>query len=281
MRGPLLTAAAAQRLQSARDAGAAAAELSLDLARTTSRVELADDEWLWQGRRYPYPGRCRERTVYHWDGSGWAPVARYGRSLVKLVPTEWGPPTFEIDGVKMLPTARVSPYDDACSKVALVAPSRRRILDCCAGLGYFAACCLDAGAAQVHSFERSADVLWMRTLNPWSPEPEPRLVLEENDVCARIRELPDASFDAALHDPPRFSLAGELYSAEFYRELARVLRSGAPLFHYTGTPNRLSRGRDLPGEVTRRLCEAGFDAAPSGDGVLAYRRTRPGRRRPV
>jgi predicted methyltransferase len=51
-----------------------------------------------------------------------------------------------------------------------------------------------------------------------------------------------------------------------------VLRRGGKLFHYTGTPNRLTSGRDVPLEVTRRLARVGFDAAPQGDGVLAARR---------
>jgi predicted methyltransferase len=35
------------------------------------------------------------------------------------------------------------------------------------------------------------------------------------------------AFDAALHDPPRFGIAGELYSQVFYDQLARVLREAA------------------------------------------------------
>jgi predicted methyltransferase len=74
-----------------------------------------------------------------------------------------------------------------------------------------------------------------------------------------------------LHDPPRFGIAGELYSLAFYRQLARVLRRGCRLFHYTGSPIRLTSGRDVPREVTRRLQEAGFKAQLALDGVLAIR----------
>ena len=77
------------------------------------------------------------------------------------------------------------------------------------------------------------------------------------------------SVDAILHDPPRFGLAGELYSQAFYGHLARVLRRKGMLFHYTGAPNRASRGRDMAGEVAKRLRTAGFAARSSGDGVLA------------
>ena len=77
-------------------------------------------------------------------------------------------------------------------------------------------------------------------------------------------------FDAILHDPPRFGIAGELYSRTFYeQQLARVLRPGGTLFHYTGAPNKLTSGRDVPGEVLRRLQQSGFAAQRALDGVLA------------
>jgi predicted methyltransferase len=75
--------------------------------------------------------------------------------------------------------------------------------------------------------------------------------------------------DAVLHDPPRFGIAGELYSQAFYDQLARVLRRKGRLFHYTGAPNRLTTGRDVPAEVARRLQRAGFTTEPRLDGVLA------------
>ncbi len=68
------------------------------------------DGWTWQGRRFPYLSNCKDRTIYHWADAACEPVARYSTALYKLVPTDWGPPTFEIDGIKMLPTAHVSPY---------------------------------------------------------------------------------------------------------------------------------------------------------------------------
>ncbi len=274
---PLLTLETAAGLLQARAAGAGECELSLDLGRSLSTVAITPQAWRWQGREFPYPARLRDRTIYHPDGDGWEPVSRYAGSLIKLVPTPWGPPTFEIDGIKMLPTAKESPLEDARRKVALVQPRGRTVLDTCGGLGYFAACCLEAGAARIVSFEKNESVLWLRTLNPWSPDPGApesggRLQLNHGDVAQAITGLPDAAFDAVLHDPPRFGIAGELYAQAFYDQLARVLRRGGHLFHYTGSPNRLTSGRDVPREVARRLEKAGFRAAPELDGVFATRR---------
>ena len=272
--GPLLTHDVGAALLAARAAGAPSVEASFDLGRTRSTATLAATGWRWGGAEYPWPQELRERTVYYWDGESYAPLQQYGRALIKLVPTVWGAPTFEIDGIKMLPTAQESPLADARRKVALVQPRGKQVLDTCGGLGYFAACCLADGAAGVLSYEKNPDVLWLRRHNPWSPDPDDaaaggRLQLVHADVVEAIATLPDASFDAVLHDPPRFGIAGELYSQAFYDQLARVLRPGGALFHYTGTPNRKTSGRDVPGEVLKRLEKAGLRAERALDGVFA------------
>jgi uncharacterized protein len=275
--GPLLTRDASVAMLAARDGGHRRWCGSLDLGRTTDEVDLEAECWHWRGIAYPYSAKLKDRTIYHWDGDAFESVSRYSGSLIKLVPTTWGAPTFEIDGIKMLPTSKESPIDDAQRKVALVDPRGKAVLDTCGGLGYFAGCCLEADVAHVRSFEKNADVLWLRTLNPWSPDPDAastvgRLDLSHGDVSEAIFDIPDASFDALLHDPPRFGIAGELYSQAFYQQLARVLKRGGRLFHYTGSPNRLTSGRDVPREVAKRLEAAGFKAQLALDGVLATRR---------
>jgi len=98
------------------------------------------------------------------------------------------------------------------------------------------------------------------------------LSLAHADIAKEIAALPGASFDAILHDPPRFGTAGELYSQAFYDQLARVLKRNGKLFHYTGTPNKLTSGRDVPNEVMKRLRNAGFVAKVNGDGLLAVKK---------
>jgi predicted methyltransferase len=269
--GVLVTLSLHERLLAARRRAPTSIEASIDLGRSTTEVGIGTETWSCGGHSFPYLERCRDRTVYWWTGATFEPVARYATALVKLVPTRWGPPTFEIDGIKMLPTATVSPLEDARRKVEAVRPHGATVLDTCAGLGYFAACCLEQGAKRVLSFEKNPDVLWLRSVNPWSPQAGGSLEVVQGDVTKHIESLPDRSVDAVLHDPPRFGTAGELYSAEFYAQLLRVLRPGGRLFHYTGTPNRLTSGRDVPREVARRLADSGFRTELWGDGVLARR----------
>lgn len=281
--GPLLTLKVHEALLAARSAGATTVSCSLDLDRSTTEVELRADGWIWDGRQFPFLASCKDRTIYYWRAAdadrdaGFEPVARFTSSLIKLVPTPWGPPTFEIDGIKMLPTASVSPYADAERKVGLIAPRGKLILDTCGGLGYFAAWCLHGGALRVLSWEKNPDVIWLRSLNPWSPDyagqagAASALTLSNGDIVEHIATLPAESVDAVLHDPPRFGIAGELYSQAFYDQLARVLRHKGRLFHYTGTPNKLTSRRDVPNEVATRLRRAGFSTEMNGDGVVAVK----------
>jgi uncharacterized protein len=270
--GPLLTLQTVDTLQAAAREGSASVLVSLDLQRTQVPVVAHTDHFIVGPVRYPYPARCRDRTVYYYVDGAFEAVARFSGSLIKLVPTDWGPPTFEIDGIKMLPTSRVSPYEDATRKVGLVAARGKTVLDTCGGLGYFAANCIAAGATRILSYEKNADVIWLRSLNPWSPVPQGALQLTHGDVTAHIGTMPDQSVDAILHDPPRFGIAGELYAQSLYDNFARVIRHRGRLFHYTGTPNSLTSGRDVPNEVATRLRKAGFQTRLEGDGVLATRR---------
>ena len=279
--GPLLLRPSAEALLAARDVGASVWSGSLDLRMSKDNASLEPDAWHWRGHRYPYPHKLKDRTIYYWDGDVFAPASRYAGSLIKLVPTDWGAPTFEIDGIKMLLTAKISPMEDARRKVALIEPRGKVVLDTCGGLGYFAACCLESGVERVDSFEKNADVLWLRTLNPWSPDPDEhdpdapandgRLKLSHADVSQAIGQIVSDSVDALLHDPPRFGIAGELYSQVFYDQLARVIRRNGRMFHYTGSPNKLTSGRDVPREVAKRLGKAGFRTQLALDGVLATR----------
>jgi len=245
----------------------------MDLGRSQQAVQLHDESWEVDGTKYPYLQKCKDNTVYYWDGTEFSVVARYSNSLIKLISTNWGPPTFQIDGVKMLPTAKLSPFEDAKNKVELIQPRGKVVLDTCGGLGYFASWCLEFGAKQIRSFELNPDVLWLRKHNPWSPQEgdDERLQITQGDVGEEITTLAAHSVDAILHDPPRFALCGELYSQEFYNHLGRVLRKRGLLFHYTGAPNKLTSGRNFPKEVTKRLQKSGFKVRQRGDGFLCHK----------
>ena len=106
----------------------------------------------------------------------------------------------------------------------------------------------------------------IRRLSPWSAElRSERLTTVVGDVAGALLELASNSIDAIIHDPPRISVAGELYSADFYRGLSRVLAPGGRLYHYTGQPFHRWRRRDIVPGIGRRLRDAGFQATWSED----------------
>ena len=88
-----------ETLRAAMARGESTAMVSLDLGRSQTALPLTADGFVWQGAALPLPARVKERTVYYYDGTEFAPVARFGPPLVKLVATEWDAPTFEIDGI--------------------------------------------------------------------------------------------------------------------------------------------------------------------------------------
>lgn len=185
----------------------------------------------------------------------------FKRHFYKLVGLPNGETTLEIDGIRMHQTTRKTPLKDARDRAALLRVAKGAVvLDVCTGLGYSAIACAKAGAGRVCTIEKDASVLEIAKQNPFSKElfSNPKIEIINKDAVEALRGFPDGFFDCILHDPPRLSHAGELYSLEFYKGLYRVLKKGGRLFHYTGTPGA-ARGKNIPKGVKLRLGEAGFE----------------------
>jgi uncharacterized protein len=197
-----------------------------------------------------------------------------GEGYYKLVPTDQAP-LLEISGVKMHISKGINPFESAGQMAAQVVRKGARVLDTCSGLGYAASAALNLGAREVISVEKSATVMELRKKNPWSQRIfGPNIQLIHADIDEYIRELAAESFDSVIHDPPRFSLAGELYGERFYREIYRVLKRRGTLFHYTGNPQLLKRGSSFMDNAAKRLKAAGFTKVTKVTnlmGVTAYK----------
>jgi hypothetical protein len=185
-------------------------------------------------------------------------------------------PTLEINGIQMHRTVGIDPWRDTIAKVSALGPLKnRKVLDICTGLGYTAIAEMLQGAEKVITIEKDVNVLFMASLNPWSRSLEnEKIEIVVGDALQVIKELESESFDAVLHDPPRFSIAGELYSLEFYREIFGVLKKGGKLFHYTGEPGRHTNVDILKG-IKRRLEEAGFEEIVWIDRAKGFRARKP------
>lgn len=282
IRLPLLSPAEARRLLAAREAGNGTATVSLDLGLSASEVELSSEGVaLPNGTRTPWEDIAEiaeesERCyALQEDGTVW-PVGVFSeetgwyRSLIRLE----GTPTTLVGGFTMHRIKGADPLDDTREKIAAIRPVTGRVLDTATGLGYTAIQAAET-ANYVVTVELDPAAIEIARFNPWS-----HALFERDNICIivadiaeLIEELPDASFDRVIHDPPTMSLAGELYSEAFYRQLHRVLARRGRLFHYIGDPESRSGRRTTEG-VIRRLQAAGFERirrAPQAFGVVAYK----------
>lgn len=187
----------------------------------------------------------------------------------KLVATA-GAPALEISGIRMHRTKGMTPDEDAAQKVAALGRLHGIVLDTCAGLGYTATAALAAGARRVVAIEADENVIELAKINPRSAalfSGHVELIYgDANDVIA---SFDSEHFDFVVHDPPRFSRAGELYGSEFYVQLHRVLKKGGRLYHYVGAPGAKYRGKALLKGVAQRLQNAGFAVRLLEDAAIA------------
>lgn len=240
--------------------------LNLDLRKTSRTWEIER-----RGEKFIFPdGTAVELEIikriaedadslYFVSSGGVYKAAIAGESgFYKLVPTI--PPTIEINGIRMHRTKEVNPLQDTRNKVNTVNPKEgETVLDTCMGLGYTAIEASKRGA-YVITIEKDPNVIELARINPWSRGlfTGGKIQVIQGDAFEVVKKFKDESFDVVIHDPPRFSLAGHLYSEEFYRELFRVLRPGGRLFHYVGNPGKKYRKKDLQKGVMERLRRVGF-----------------------
>ena len=264
----------------AHDAGESTATTSPDLGRTETQaildaegVHYPDSELL----RWEDAARIAKNTSVCFTLSGdeigeirvFSQTTNWVRSLY---PTQ-SAPTMLVSGVPMHRIKDTDPWRDTLAKTKTIAPLTRRVLDTATGLGY-TAIVASATASEVVTIELDPAGLEIARQNPWSRELFARANIQQmiGDAGDILPTLADASFARILHDPPQLSLAGHLYSLEFYRELRRVLARGGRLFHYIGDPNSPFGSRTTSG-VMRRLHDAGFRRVvrrPEAFGVVAY-----------
>ncbi len=218
--------------------------------------------------------KLRRDYVYALVGGKLLPVSFFrGRYFYKLYPVSaYEAPTLEISGIKMHRVVDMTPWQDSSEKVSVLGDLRgKRVLDICTGLGYTAIHALRRGA-EVVSIEVDPNVLEIAEYNPWSRDLV-NIDIIIGDAFEVVQDFDEAEFEAIVHDPPRFSLAGHLYSLDFYRSLYRILTRDGRLFHYTGKVGYLRRGIDIMKGVAYRLRSVGFKVRILRDlrGVLAYK----------
>ena len=261
--GILLVKETAQEIEKAISEGRSEIQISLDLGLSKSLVKI-------EGNHAIFPDGSRidiERIKKIESGDvcliednevfklAFYSQGRYYR-LLSVGPSE--APTLEVSGIHMHRIKYTTPWKDSLEKIKAVRVfDGARVLDIGTGLGYTAIIAHRWGG-DVLSIEVDENVLRMAEANPWSRElSSPGIEIVLGDAVKVVKELPESSFHRVVHDPPRFALAGELYSKSFYQELFRVMKPRGRIYHYVGDPGKWRRKRLVAG-VIKRLKEVGF-----------------------
>jgi predicted methyltransferase len=249
----------------ARQQNALTAVLSPDLGLSTCTVQLDSGglefpdgrlvRWEELDELLDSPQNCFELTPEGLEKI--QAFSEYTNRHYGLMATE-SAPTMLVSGIPMHRIKNANPHTDTLAKIRAVKPVTGHVLDTATGLGYTA---IEAARTAEHVITIELDPTVMEVLrrNPWS-QPllhQPNIEQWFGDTFERITEFEDETFARILHDPPMISLAGELYSTDFYFELYRVLKPKGVIFHYIGDLDSKLGSRVARG-ASRRLQEAGF-----------------------
>ena len=278
---PVLSHFQASSLLTARKEGKTSIPVTADLGITTCNALLGE-----AGVTFPDQTHLswnalekinsNQNACYYVKDNKIFPIKGYsdftGRSF-SLLPTKTAPAMI-IAGFSMHRIKDTDPCRAAQVMVNAIAPVYGQVLDTATGLGY-TAILASRTAEKVTTIELDPVAQDMARLNPWSRElfDNPKISLTTGDTAEEIAKFPDEDFDRIIHDPPVASLAGDLYSGVFYKQLFRVLKPGGRAFHYIGDPASTSGARTTKG-VMRRLSEAGFKKValePAAFGVVAFK----------
>ena len=250
-------------------------DLSLDLGRTMTKIDLTNP--IWNVEQLKKITKDPD-SIYFVRENQIFKAAISEVHFYKLFPTgHESAPALLIDGVLMHRVKDIDPIEDAAMKAELCARKGIDMLEICTGLGYSTIACLKRGVRSITTIERNHHVIELSKLNPWSRElhSDKRVSLIHRDAVEKIEEFDAKSFHAVLHDPPRFSMGSELYTTEFYSQIYRVLKPRGVLYHYVGSPGGKHRKRDLPKGVIQRLRNVGFENVKRNNstlGVVAKKR---------
>src|SRR6476620_1618629 len=210
----------------ARKNGQSAVTASTDLNLTQSEINLQPEGVLFPtGERLDWKSleeiSSNETACYSVENNEARAIkafSEFSGRFYGLMGTD-SAPTMLISGIPMHRIKDTNPYRDTLSKIKAISPLHGDILDTTTGLGYTA---IEAAktARHVTTIEIDPTAQEIARLNPWSKDlfDNPKITQVIGDAFDEIEKFEAESFSAIIHDPPMFSLAGDLYSLAFYRQ---------------------------------------------------------------
>ena len=250
---PILSSEIIRKIQHALKLGKKEINVSLDLGKTTTKLQLTEEGPLVEGNIIPLQKvRDKDKSCYIIKGKI-AEKMQYSSpetgEFYKLIPTS-GRPLLQISGTSM----HKQPFVERIAKEQL----RGNVLDAGTGLGYTA---LEAAktAKRVTTIEHDPTVIELQKLSPWSQELFTRknITILEGDVTLFVKNAQRESFDNVIYDAGTPRSSGLFFSTEHYAETYRALKRNGKLYHYLPRP-QVEQGRDFAKAVIARLEELRF-----------------------
>jgi len=257
--------------------------LSTDLGLSTAHIQQSTSGWVLPDGQILTHGQIEninheENSCFLLTETGLQKVEAFSQSTNRyysLMPTEEAP-TMLISGIPMHRIKGTTPMQDTRQKIKALGKPYGMILDTSMGLGYTAILAAKT-AESVITIEFDPAVLFICRHNPWSRElfTNPTITKLIGDSFDLVEMFSDQSFNAIIHDPPTFNLAGHLYSQAIYDSFYRLLKPNGRLFHYVGNPESRT-GASVGKGVMERLRRAGFSVTSKDRafGVLALKMLR-------
>ncbi len=253
-------------------------QISADLGISTIQVEKHDQGWRLPDGQILSANQVNEicenpNGCYQFSKGRIHKVeafSHFTNRYYSLMPTA-SAPTMLISGIPMHRIKNTNPVEDTRQKIKALGKAYGLILDTTTGLGYTAIQAAKT-AQKVITIELNPTVHMIARSNPWSRDlfanPKISKIIGSSYFLSEM--FKDQTFNAIIHDPPTFNLAGELYSQAIYNTFFRILKPKGRLFHYIGNPES-KYGATIGRGVVNRLRKAGFDIHPKGRayGVLA------------
>ena len=262
----IITSEQVQQLLEAKKKGLREMEISLDLNLSKSKIKIENDFFIFPDNQKLDESQLKKpikdsTSCFLVQDGLLVKIQLFSEQtnrFYKLVPTK-DAPTLEISGIRMHVTKEMAPMEDTKKKIESIMPVNGIVLDTCMGLGY-TAILASKYADFVFTCEKDENVIRMAEINPWSIElfKNKKIDIIKADIYNQIKVFKNNMFDGVIHDPPRLSLATELYSLDFCKQLFRVLKKNRKLYYYTGNPGSKFRKINLAGNVSKRLRQSGF-----------------------
>lgn len=250
--------------------------VSFDLGLSKEKIEFFDNkikirDFYVDIEKLQKISKDRTNSIYFVKDAEIYKILFFDKNVYKLrLVRADGAPTIEINGIHMHRIKNIDPWEDTKNKLSCFSVKNKKVLDVCTGLGYTAILAKRLGCSEVLTIEKDKNVLKIAEYNPWSKELENIEIINEDAFFAL--DSINEKFDVIIHDPPRFSLAPELYNTQFYEKIKGRIKSGGCFFHYVGDV-WIKKGKIFWKEVSKNLKKVGFKRVkyyPLAKGLVAY-----------